>query len=316
MGQKINPNIFNLIEENSKQSKYIEKKLTEHSVYSKTDLEIKNYTKSFFKSYNIIVNNCKLLYLNNLLYIYVSYYQKVEYAFLKFDKSQLIKNHFCQKETIKMKLPKNFIKRKSFDKESKLINKHKVKSKNLEIASFLETFFISLKKFTSKQFNIFLTLERQNKKIMVLKKNRTQEEKTSIIKRKQKLISLRKYKHKVFFKEGINILLMCITNKNSSKLLAQYLATQIKILKQHNFFIRFIKNTLTLLSDKIFLSLIKGIKIKIKGRFNGRSRSQNRIVQISHIPPVLTKSFNINYFEETSFTLNGTFGVKVWIYQF
>jgi hypothetical protein len=57
MGQKLNPNIFNLVEKKNKMSKYIEKKLIENSVFSKTDMEIKKFTLFFLKSHKIIINN-------------------------------------------------------------------------------------------------------------------------------------------------------------------------------------------------------------------------------------------------------------------
>ena len=93
--------------------------------------------------------------------------------------------------------------------------------------------------------------------------------------------------------------------------MGQYIATQIKTLKHHNFFIRFIKDVLIILNNKFFFSKINGIKIKIKGRFNGRPRAQSRLIQISNIPPIITKNININYFENVAFSRNGTFGIKV-----
>jgi len=170
---------------------------------------------------------------------------------------------------------------------------------------FLETFFFGLTNFISNKYGICLILERQNKKLNILK------HKFLKIKRKQKLISLRKYKQNSFFKEGINLLTICLVHTNSSILLAKYLATQFQILKHHNFFFRFIKNALILLNNKVFFSKIQGIKIQIKGRFNGNSRAKSRIAQISKRPPFLRKSSNISYFEETSFSSNGTFGIKI-----
>jgi ribosomal protein S3 len=94
-------------------------------------------------------------------------------------------------------------------------------------------------------------------------------------------------------------------------LLTKYLATQFQILKHHNFFFRFIKSALILLNNKVFFSKIQGIKIQIKGRFNGNPRTKTRIIKVSKIPPFLTKSSNIEHFENTSFSNNGTFGIKV-----
>ena len=83
MGQKVNPNIFNLVEKKNKTSKYSEKKLIEKSVFSRTDLEIKKFTLFFFKSHKIIINDWKIVYLTNSLYIFMSCYQKIEDIFFK-----------------------------------------------------------------------------------------------------------------------------------------------------------------------------------------------------------------------------------------
>ena len=106
MGQKINSNIFNLPEKQKKQSSYIEKRLIDHSVFLKTDIEIKNFTQIFFKIQQIIVNNCRLVYLNNYIYIYVSYYQKIGKDFLilhKYYKSKIVQSCFNKKEIKKFK---------------------------------------------------------------------------------------------------------------------------------------------------------------------------------------------------------------------
>jgi ribosomal protein S3 len=58
--------------------------------------------------------------------------------------------------------------------------------------------------------------------------------------------------------------------------------------------------------------VIKGIKIKIKGRINRRPRAKYRIITIGNIPFMTLKS-DIDYSETTAYTSNGTLGVKVWI---
>lgn len=318
MGQKINSNIFNLQEKRIKQSSYIEKRLVDHSILLKTDIEIKNFTQIFFKTQRITVNNCKLIYLNSILYIYVSYYQKIKEDFLAFNmyhKAKIIQNCFKKKESeqfnkslLKKTVNESWKRNKAWSKYRKreaIIRTNKM----LEMRLFLETFFMGLINFISNKYCIYLILERQNKKLNILK------HKFLKIKRKQKVINLRKYKRNQFFKEGINLLTICLTHKNSSILLAKYLASQLQILKHQNFFLRFIKNALILLNNKVFFSKIKGIKIKIKGRFNGNSRAKNRIIQISRVPSFLKKCSNICHFEEISFTHNGTFSIKVWIFQ-
>jgi ribosomal protein S3 len=61
-------------------------------------------------------------------------------------------------------------------------------------------------------------------------------------------------------------------------------------------------------------SKIKRIKISVKGRFNGAPRAKTKTLYIG-VPPFLTLNSDINYSESTSFTSNGTFGIKVWTYS-
>ena len=81
--------------------------------------------------------------------------------------------------------------------------------------------------------------------------------------------------------------------------------------KQHNFFLSFIKKTLTTLI-KTRLSKIKGIKIVINGRLNGRPRARKTLIKIGEIPQQSMAKL-IDYNESTAYTKNGTFGVKSWI---
>lgn len=59
-------------------------------------------------------------------------------------------------------------------------------------------------------------------------------------------------------------------------------------------------------------SKVKGIKILIKGRLNGKPRSNYRIIQIGKISLQTIESV-ISHNQSTSFTPYGTFGIKVWI---
>mgnify|MGYP001294315192 CR=1 FL=1 len=60
---------------------------------------------------------------------------------------------------------------------------------------------------------------------------------------------------------------------------------------------------------------VKGLKIRINGRFNGAARSKTRVFQINKIP-LQTLDANIQYYQSISYTLNGTFGVKLWVYTY
>ena len=102
----------------------------------------------------------------------------------------------------------------------------------------------------------------------------------------------------------------CAINKESSKLLAQFLSNELKRLKHHNFFIRFIQNTLKLFKNNLF-SKFKGVKIEIKGRLNRHPRAKKKIIKIANSVSVLKIESIIDYSEKTVFTPNGTLGIKV-----
>ena len=102
---------------------------------------------------------------------------------------------------------------------------------------------------------------------------------------------------------------MIVLNNASAKLLAKFIIIQIRNQKRHNYFLLFLKRTV-IAFNAIPTSKINGIKIIIKGRFNGAPRSRNRIIQSGQVP-LQTISSNISYYNTKAFTVYGTFGIKV-----
>ena len=278
MGQKINPNLLQLTKNNNWKSKYFEKISSECSIYSQRDKEIRNFVVRFFKISQLILHNCRLYFFNKSLHIFISYHSNL--------------NSFSHK-----------IKKNALDR-------FKLKCYNLKKQIFFQKLFESLTSFTKKKINFFLVLKELKfniKQIILNAKIKT------LI--KKNIASLRKYQTSKFFKQGINILFNCASNRKSSNLLAKFIAVQLKNLKRHNFFIRFIQNTLKSFKNNQFFKF-KGIKIEIKGRLNRRPRARNKIIKISNSVSVLTIDSIIDYSEEIAFTLNGTIGIKVWIHEF
>lgn len=349
MGQKVNPTIFRLGKLTNWKLRYFEKKSNESAIYSIRTQEIKKFISKFFQNNGLIVHNCTLNYLNeNSLYIYVSYHLTIKSTFLltKINKQQNIKLIKSKKKVKKKKYlgikknTKNYfnyqklsynidlnrtIKKKDFNKIKKVFKTEqkmlkirrmnilksykqelKIKKYNqihrIKYNSFIEKLLKSLKLFLNKNLNIFLTVKQLNKN---LKETLTIEKIKSI---KKKIVNIKKYEKNDFFKEGVNTLYICSTTPNSASLLAEFIATQLQKLKRHNFFLRFIKSTLNIFNSQ-------NIKIKIKGRFNGAPRAKHKIIVIGKGVPVLTLNSNIDYAEKTSYTANGTFGVKVWIHE-
>ena len=167
----------------------------------------------------------------------------------------------------------------------------------------------SLRYFTSSHIALWLHFK-------ALNLNRSQKTRKNIKNiLKKNIIKLRKYKEEKFYGEGIEMLLICSTVRKPSALLAQFLAVQLKTLKKHNFFFKFIKDALKLFNTNT-LSKIKRIKIKIKGRLNARPKAKSRVLKVGKDVSVVKIRSNIDYSEKTAFTSNGTLGIKVWVHEF
>ena len=94
--------------------------------------------------------------------------------------------------------------------------------------------------------------------------------------------------------------------------------------KSHSKFIAFLKNLFQLFilesksNNKLLSSesskAILGVKFIISGKLQGKARSTISFIQEGSIP-IQTIFTNIEYFQVTTFTLLGTFGLKLWVYK-
>jgi hypothetical protein len=130
---------------------------------------------------------------------------------------------------------------------------------------------------------------------------------------------------KIFFKKDLyrknfknisNLILISLINK-SSKVLSLGISEFFKKLIRHNQFLRILSKALFIYS-KFFYSLqkkklIRGYRVEIKGKMNGRLRKKKRIISSGRMPFSSVNS-NISYFFSESFTKYGIFGVKVWLF--
>jgi Ribosomal protein S3, C-terminal domain len=345
MGQKTNPNILQLSKTNEWDSKYIEKTSKDFYLHTQKDLETKKFINNFFRNKGLIIQNCKLNYSNSNLSIFINYHQssssinnineinKKQKLYIKREdfvstKNKLKKHYKVLKSIQNSFNYKNLIYRKDLLKKKiaikKIVNKIKrlkainyykkylsLKNnktiKNSLSKEFLKILLNSLSEFYKGLNNITLILKPLNNNLY------KSLNKKQFLKIKKKLVTLRKYQRNEFFKEGIGIAFSVVTNRNSSELLSKYIAANIKKLKRHNFFLRFLKELLTIFIAKSLVNKIKGIKIKVKGRINGAPRAKNKIITIGKSMALFTIDSSINYFETTAYTINGTLGVKVWI---
>lgn len=315
MGQKCNTTILRLgVKNNEWESKYLEKNFEESSLYVLNILEIEKYLNQTLKLYGMILNNCQINYSNTTLTLYISYYKTVKSLSLinKINKTQKIqilqKENFFSESLKQQKLPK-----KRF-KALKLVKtiKHKKKYFNLKkffFNNFTESIIEHLTIFTKKKINISIIFQNLNKGLSLRLNNFQSNLFKNII------IDLRQFSHNnKFFKDTINIILIAIRQKKTSKLLAEFISFQITVLeksRKHRFFFYFLKRTLKLFIISK-LSRIKGIKIVIKGRINKSKRTKNYFIQLGSIP-LQTLNSHINYSQTISYTKTGTFGIKVWI---
>jgi hypothetical protein len=318
MGQKVNPNILRMGIVKQWGVKYLETKTTDTAFFNFKNLEIKNFTHKFFKDNGLIVHNYKCQYFDEgSLHLFISYYL----ARIKKYPNKIKKSTKHQKNLAYQKVNFTDLLKKYPDKIKELIEcrrrrfkyrqfnskKFSNKVRLIKANSFLTKFFKSLATFVSKKMNIFITFNRLDKDL------KSSSDKKGIKSLKNDLVKLRRYKQNKFFEEGTRTLFISTRYYNSANILAQFIATQLQKNKRHKFFLNFIKTTLTRFKASSPLAL-KGMKIKIKGRFNGAPRARSNIILIGNGVPNLTINANIDYSETTSYTSNGTFGVKVWIY--
>lgn len=295
-------------------SKYFEKNIYESHTYIFKSLEIKQYLQKILKDQGLTLHKYQLNFSNASLNIFISLHRTEQASFIsrkKKSKALLDKRLVKLKREIKKHWKKkhllnNMSTRVKFAQTFKLYRTYSdrlgadtsTKSETFKLKSFSNKILKSLNIFTNNKFNINLTVQEINS---INKAPESQ----------QILLKLRKFERTSFFTEGKNFLIPFITQKNSTRLLTNFIATQLKTIKRHNFFFNFLKESLYLtINQKI--SKIQGIKIIIKGRLNNAARAKHRIITIGKIP-LTTISSDIDYSESTAFTSNGTIGVRVWV---
>ena len=192
-------------------------------------------------------------------------------------------------------------------KIKKLINPNKI-----ETSLFINKILLILNNYIKYKLNFYIILQNLIKYFIQLKLflNYSNIKKTIYTRYKKYEI---KYK---FIKSLLKIFILTITKSNSAQFLSNYISylCKIKIHRKHH--LRFLKLFKTITSKLINskVSIVSGIKIILSGRLNGFSRSRSRFITINNMP---LNSYNvkISYGSSISYTINGTLGIKVWIYE-
>lgn len=327
MGQKTNARLFRQgLKKKNWEVKYIEKNTEESSLYLYKTLEIQRYVNRFFGLYKIKIHNCKISYSEHSLQIFISFYlttktfYSIKKKIIKYSKeffvpSQVLflkkKRQKKKKKYLQYKLPiKNYQKLKTI-KNVQFNNFTPYVNTNLK--SFQEILLKSLEIYTNNKSIISVTLHNLNKY--------KQLSNVQIKNLKMIFKQLRIFIKNAFFKEAINILFVSISKRKSAKVLAEFLSNQFRlnqlrtdqmtISRKDNYFLGFIKQTILLLL-KSEISCLAGLKIIIKGRFNKAPRARTVCMSFGKFP---LQSFDskIDYYQSTAYTVNGTFGIKIWL---
>lgn len=305
MGQKVDARIFRLgISKKNWEQKYIEKNKEESSLYLYSTLEIRKYINRIFDLYRIKTHNCKILYSHNFLQLFISFYF-TEKTIQIIDKN-IIKHH---KEFLKKNKQLHIPPKNNKNKLTKNCNLKQI----ILLKSFEDVLLESLKIYTKGKINISIKLQNLNRNKQL---SYSQIEDCKIA-----FSQLKKFVRNSFFKETINILFIHISKRKSAKLLAKFISYQFKlnqirsdqstIARKDNYFLGFLKQSIKLLMSTE-ISKIFGVKITIKGRFNKAPRAKKVIMQFGKFT-LQSISSKIDYYQSTAYTVNGTFGVKIWI---
>lgn len=334
MGQKVNPNILRLGINKPWKTQFFEKTSKELPNYIFKDLEIKAYLERFLELHGILLHDYRQQFNNANVTCHISYFVTPQFLskfqnkgknFKKIivknnngDKKTIIKNsskknshelknieNFKKEPFLSYKNNKNSLILKNYFEKISVNKKNNVKLTKLstkKVEGLFNQVFRVINLFTSTQYNVIFNFSCINKE---LKFEQLQ------LNTNKDLVLLKKFRNTLFFKEGIELLFHVISTKNSSKLLAKFIAMQIKTIKRQNFFFTFLKKTLmVLLNSKD--SKISGVKITIKGRINGAAKARHKTLMIGQLP-LQTISKNIDYTQTYAHNSNGTYGIKVWV---
>lgn len=335
MGQKTDARIFRQgVHRKNWEFRHIAKNDEESSLFLYKTLEVQRYLNRFFGLYKMKIHNCKIFYSHGFLQVFVSFYITAKTIYIirknltKYSKklSTQIKRTSSNKKNWKYKKKKKSqFKLPSQKIRLKIKKIQKVKSKEgltyhksnpwlaLGLKGFQDILLESLLKYTKKKIDISVTLQNLNR--------HKQLSYNQLEGLKRIFKQLRKFVKNSFFKEAMNILFINILRRKSAKLLAEFISDQFRlnqlrtdqstIPRKDNYFLGFIKQTL-LLFIKCEASCLTGVKIAIKGRFNRAPRARTTKI---HFGKFSLQSFSskIDYYQSTAYTVNGTFGVKVWL---
>jgi len=335
MGQKTDARIFRQgINKKNWDCRYIAKNNEESSLFLYRTLEVQKYLNRFFALYKVKTQNCKIFYSYGSLQVYVSLYAtaKTIHAIRKnltrYSKklSTPIKRTSLKKKSSRHgKRRKNQFQLPSQKIRLKIKKIQKVNAKQCStgresspwvapsLRGFQEILLESLIKYTKRKIDVSVTLQNLN---------RHKQLSYSQLEGLRRIFKqLRKFVKNPFFREAMNILFINISRRKCAKLLAEFISDQFRlnqlrtdqrtIPRKDNYFLGFIKQAI-LLFIGCEASCLTGVKIAIKGRFNRAPRARTTKIYFGKFSLQSFRS-KVDYHQSTAYTINGTFGVKVWL---
>ena len=321
MGQKANSTFLRLNLQETWNSNCLEKKKEESSSLFYIDIKLKNYFRQFFSKFGIFLISTKLTLSKYVCKVLFSFF--ISLKVIKIINKILKKENILkQKSKYKKKKKKIFFffyffffffnsaKKRIFYIREKKLNYYKKKwksKKQMILNRFNMQLLEVLKVYFNNKIKITLLFQKMNKGSSLRLKNKEAHIFRRII------MQLRYYMKFKYFKELVNIIIIVLKKKESAQLLVDYLVFQMSLSQQHNKYIRFLKQSL-LLFFKSKIASIKGLKFLLKGRINGVARASIRGIEIGDIPRNSLKK-SVNLYKSTSYTNNGTLGVKLWVYE-
>lgn len=120
------------------------------------------------------------------------------------------------------------------------------------------------------------------------------------------------FKNEKFHNMGLVLLNSLKKINRVEVLLSKYISKYMRLYhrsKKLNIFLNFLEK---FISYSIKNKLVSGLKVQIKGRFNGASRSKTRIFNAGSIPTQTIKE-SVCYDFKHIYTSYGVFGLKIWI---
>ncbi len=321
MGQKANSTFLRLNLQETWNSNCLEKKKEESSSLFYIDIKLKNYFRQFFSKFGIFLISTKLTlskYVCKVLFSFFISLKVIKIINKILKKENILKQKSKYKKKKKQTLfffnrkitLKNSAKKRIFYIREKKLNYYKKKwksKKKMILNRFNMQLLEVLKVYFNNKIKITLLFQKMNKGSSLRLKNKEAHIFRRII------MQLRYYMKFKYFKELVNIIIIVLKKKESAQLLVDYLVFQMSLSQQHNKYIRFLKQSL-LLFFKSKIASIKGLKFLLKGRINGVARASIRGIEIGDIPRNSLKK-SVNLYKSTSYTNNGTLGVKLWVYE-